>query len=133
MKGDLEEHGYTAGCPGCEASNRGLSHAKHSAACRARFENIMREKGDERIEMQEKRMRMREEREKQEGALWWKKTITRWCRCNEEGGYNAFHRVGKFSYSDRTPYLPCFDSLEEAQEVIKQIIKTKEPKYHSIK
>ena len=38
-KEDLEEHGYTVGCPGCKAILRGTARQAHTDGCRARMEN----------------------------------------------------------------------------------------------
>ncbi len=43
-KEDAEEHGYTRGCQGCSSWFRGLARQPHSEACRARFENLLKDK-----------------------------------------------------------------------------------------
>jgi hypothetical protein len=42
-KEDAEKHGYTRGCPGCSSWFRGLGRQPHSAACRARFEVLLKD------------------------------------------------------------------------------------------
>ena len=44
---DYERHGYTRGCPGCRALLTGTTRQKHSAQCRTRMENEM--KDDDRV------------------------------------------------------------------------------------
>ena len=39
--------GFTVGCPGCRAINRGQPAVNHTEQCRKRFEDNMRETGDE--------------------------------------------------------------------------------------
>ena len=42
MKGDVEKHGATEGCPGCRAVMRGATHkAPHTAECRLRMEDLV--------------------------------------------------------------------------------------------
>jgi hypothetical protein len=38
---NLEEHGFSAKCPGCLSILRGKARQAHSAECRKRFENIL--------------------------------------------------------------------------------------------
>ena len=38
---NLEDHGYSAGCPGCLSISRGKARQAHSAACRKRFESLV--------------------------------------------------------------------------------------------
>ena len=38
--------GFTVGCPGCRAVNRGLPAVNHSEACRNRIEQHMRDNAD---------------------------------------------------------------------------------------
>ena len=45
---DLEKHGYTKGCPGCNAIIRKTSKQRHSQACRVRMEEAM--KGEDKVE-----------------------------------------------------------------------------------
>ena len=42
-KDDLEENGYTVGCPGCKAILRGTTRQLHSKACRKRLEEILQD------------------------------------------------------------------------------------------
>jgi hypothetical protein len=42
-KEDAEKHGYTRGCSGCSSWFRGLGRQPHSAACRARFEKLLKD------------------------------------------------------------------------------------------
>ena len=55
QKSDLEKHGYTAGCPGCRAANRGLQATAHSEGCRARIQKELEAAGDERLERENAR------------------------------------------------------------------------------
>ena len=48
-KSDLERYGYTIGCPGCRAANRGLVAVGHTEECRRRIEDELSKLGDERI------------------------------------------------------------------------------------
>ena len=57
--------GFTLGCPGCRAVNRGIPAVNHSEECRKRFEGNMRDKGDERVIRADKRVRGEEEQEEQ--------------------------------------------------------------------
>ena len=41
-KADMEEHGYSARCPGCTAVLRGRNRQGHSTGCRKRFEELLR-------------------------------------------------------------------------------------------
>ena len=43
QKSDLEQHGYTAGCPGCRSLLSGRVRQMHSADCRRRFELILKD------------------------------------------------------------------------------------------
>ena len=38
QKEDLEEHGYTVGCPGCKSVLRGTTRQGHTEGCRKRVE-----------------------------------------------------------------------------------------------
>ena len=40
-KADLEKHGYTSKCPGCQASIRGVTRRFHSVECRERLKKEM--------------------------------------------------------------------------------------------
>ena len=42
---ELKRHGYTAGCPGCEAAQGDMPAKPHTATCRARVEARMMEEG----------------------------------------------------------------------------------------
>ena len=50
-KADVEEHGYTGGCGGCEAARSGIFHQGHTEACRNRLIEALRsiESGQTRI------------------------------------------------------------------------------------
>ena len=50
QKGDLEKFGYTAGCLGCRAANRGLPATGHSEECRRGIQEGLEQAGDARIE-----------------------------------------------------------------------------------
>ena len=54
-KEDLERFGYTAGCPGCRAANRGTTAVNHTEDCRRRIVTELEKIGDERIERERKR------------------------------------------------------------------------------
>ena len=41
-KKDMEQHGYSAKCPGCASVIRGTTRQAHSAACRMRFGEILK-------------------------------------------------------------------------------------------
>ena len=45
-KRDVLKYGATTGCPGCESALRGDRPKNHSEACRKRFEDSMRARGD---------------------------------------------------------------------------------------
>ena len=53
LKQDIEEHGATPGCPGCEAAARGIRARHHSESCRKRMEEEIgkTEEGRSRLEM----------------------------------------------------------------------------------
>ena len=55
-KEDLEKFGYTAGCPGCRAANRGTTAANHSEECRKRLAEELGEIGDERLVREKERL-----------------------------------------------------------------------------
>ena len=38
---DLQQHGYTDGCPGCDAAAKSAKAVGHSDACRQRIETVM--------------------------------------------------------------------------------------------
>ena len=42
-RADLEENGYTVGCPGCKAVLRGTTRQLHSKECRRRLEEILQD------------------------------------------------------------------------------------------
>ena len=42
-KKDAEKHGYTSGCAGCSSWFRGLGRQPHSAKCRERFREILKD------------------------------------------------------------------------------------------
>ena len=48
-KADLEKYGYTVGCPGCRAANRGGTAINHNEECRQRITKKLEEDGDERV------------------------------------------------------------------------------------
>ena len=46
---ELDKYGFTPGCPGCIAKQRGeIAKRGHSEACRKRIEDMMRQDGDDR-------------------------------------------------------------------------------------
>ncbi len=55
-KDDLEKYGYTAGCPGCRAANRGTAAANHTEECRKRIGEELEKVGDERIDRETARL-----------------------------------------------------------------------------
>ena len=55
-KDDLEKFGYTAGCPGCRAVNRGATAANHSEECRSRVAEELEKVGDERLARETERL-----------------------------------------------------------------------------
>ena len=55
QKSDLQKFGYTAGCPGCRAANRGLTAMGHSEECRRRIQEELERVGDARIERENAR------------------------------------------------------------------------------
>ena len=62
---DLQQHGYTDGCPGCDAAANGAKAVGHSNACRQRIEAKMH--GDEAAAA--KLLRARKRRGQFHGAL----------------------------------------------------------------
>ena len=62
-KEDAEKHGYTRGCAGCSSWFRGLGRQPHTAECRARFAELM--KDEARFQNAEKRKTEFEERLKE--------------------------------------------------------------------
>ena len=48
-KEDFEKFGYTAGCPGCRAANRGTIATNHSEECKQRLAEELEKVGDERL------------------------------------------------------------------------------------
>ena len=52
----MEKFGYTAGCPGCRASNRGTTAANHSEECRKRLAQDLEKVGDERLVRETERL-----------------------------------------------------------------------------
>ena len=82
-KKDMEQHGYSAKCPGCASVIRGTTRQAHSAACRMRFGEILKstekykrveEKFDQHVaralerQDEEERKRRKVEQEKTEAA-----------------------------------------------------------------
>jgi len=55
QKGDLQAYGYTTGCPGCRAANRGMPAVGHSEECRRRIQRELEQAGDQRIERESAR------------------------------------------------------------------------------
>jgi hypothetical protein len=53
---DLEKYGYTAGCPGYRAVNRGTTSANRSEECRKRLAEKLEKVGDERLVRETERM-----------------------------------------------------------------------------
>ena len=49
-KEDLEKYGYTVGCPGCRAANRGTAAANHTEERRKRIGEELEKVGDQRLE-----------------------------------------------------------------------------------
>ena len=57
-KEDIRKAGFTEGCPGCKAVNRGSKyHEEHTEECRTRVEKVMIEEGEEKYIRAEKRKR----------------------------------------------------------------------------
>ena len=46
---DLEKHGVTIGCRGCEAQNRGIRGVNHNEGCRRRIESAIQDNDPERF------------------------------------------------------------------------------------
>ena len=69
-KDDLEKFGYTTGCPGCRAVNRGTTAASHSEECRSRIAAELEKIGDSRLERETERLFefLEEEEKKKTGA-----------------------------------------------------------------
>ena len=67
---DLEEHGFTMGCPGCSAARRGAKGFAHSNACRLRFEQAWARtaKGRTKLERESDRVNRFLERRVKSGA-----------------------------------------------------------------
>jgi hypothetical protein len=55
-KEDLEKFGYTAGCPGCKAANRGTTAGNHAEECRKRLAEELEKIGDERLVRETERL-----------------------------------------------------------------------------
>ena len=55
-KEDLEKFGYTAGCPGCRAANRGTTAANHSEERRKSLAEDWEKVGDERLVRETERL-----------------------------------------------------------------------------
>ena len=55
-KDDLEKFGYTTGCPGCRAVNRGTTAANHTEECRSRIAEELEKVGDVRLERENERL-----------------------------------------------------------------------------
>ena len=67
----MEKFGYTTGCPGCRAVNRGTTAANHSEECRSRIAEELEKVGDVRLERENERLfehLEEEEEEKKAGA-----------------------------------------------------------------
>ena len=69
-KDDLEKFGYTTGCPGCRAVNRGTTAANHTEECRSRIAEELEKVGDVRLERENERLfeYLEEEEKKKAGA-----------------------------------------------------------------
>jgi hypothetical protein len=69
-KDDLEKFGYTTGCPGCRAVNRGTTAANHTEECRSRIAEELEKVGDVRLERENERLfeHLEEEEKKKAGA-----------------------------------------------------------------
>ena len=76
---DLDDHGYTRGCGGCNSIRRGLTRQPHSPECRKRFEDLLRntakvvnaekrrlEFEERELERKERKREKKEERKKRE-------------------------------------------------------------------
>ncbi len=63
----LEQIGYTPGCPGCINKQLGLDHRAHTAPCRTRVYNLMKDDVDEvtRQERQVERLARAPEKDEQ--------------------------------------------------------------------
>ena len=57
----IRKAGFTIGCPGCRAVNRGQSAVNHSEECRKRIEDKFREEGNATILRADERIRERDE------------------------------------------------------------------------
>jgi hypothetical protein len=70
-KDDLEKFGYTTGCPGCRAVNRGTTAANHSEECRSRIAAELEKVGDARLERETERLfeHLEEEEKKKTGQV----------------------------------------------------------------
>ena len=55
-KEDLEQFGYTAGCPGCRAANRGTTAVNHAEECGKRLAEELEEVWDERLVRETERL-----------------------------------------------------------------------------
>ena len=53
---DVKRRGETPGCPGCRAAMGRGANRNHTGVCRKRFEGIMIESGDPRVERWMQRM-----------------------------------------------------------------------------
>ncbi len=54
-KKGLDKFGFTVGCAGCRATNRGSAAVGHTAECRNRIMGQLEKTGDERIEREAER------------------------------------------------------------------------------
>ncbi len=54
-KEDLEKFGFTTGCPGCRAANRGTTAVGHAEECRKRITEELTKLGDERTTREHER------------------------------------------------------------------------------
>ncbi len=52
----LEKFGYTTGCPGCPAMNRGTTAANHTEECRSRIAEELEKVGDVRLKRETGRL-----------------------------------------------------------------------------
>ena len=52
----MEKFGYTTGCPGSRAVNRGTTAANHTEECRGRIAEELEKVGDVRLERENERL-----------------------------------------------------------------------------
>ena len=59
----IRKVGFTIGCPGCRAVNRGQPAVNHNEECRRRIEGMLREEGNEKVLRSDERIKERNEKE----------------------------------------------------------------------